>query len=978
MQIAKSFAKIVIPALIPSLFMFAPRPAAAAGPPCRPCAGIRIADPAAITAALVQEPKIEGEERLYVAWSAELDGSADAAAMEAILAAGGTPWMVVYFRTPSPIPEHLEQFEGELRELARLAQGASERAHFQIAWQPTVPGPTDPDEYAFLLKRAAVAVTGGRADARVIVGPLDADGEWLRALYAQEVAAYVDGIALAAAAPEELAAAVAALRDLDPGKSVVVDTLPWPQPAARTLSQAAAYSEAGIAVAFFELGEGGGDELMPLKLLAREFRGDLSFDPNTLPTGGQGAWTFVRGEDLSLRVIAEATPGSAQLMLFFADPHLRSPTVIDLASGEEQSVFGQSRTQRGLLVPIDEPGAVALLRLERMSAAELAGLEERLTVDDTRQLPVEEILRRLQGFEDAQARKLKTYEATSTMHLRFNVGTGPGTVEATFEGDFFFRRGEGFDWAWETFYINGVKWRGKRLPEIPIIQPEKAAALPLEIHFTKEYRYRLRGTATEQGRDCWVVDFAPLESTAGQGLWQGTVWIDRELWARVKTRALQVGLEGEVISNEETVFFTPLDAEARPAEWTATSYYLPTRVIGQQLLSVLNATVKVEKETLLSDLRLNPEDFDRRREETHASELTMVRDTDQGLRYLVKAESGERVVKEGFDTSHLFLAGGAYYDASLDTPVPLAGIDYMSHDFRGSGNQVNVFFAGVLLAANIAEPRLFDSRWDAGANVSGFFLPTEDEVYRDGLEVLPERIETGPSANVALFLGRPLGNFFKVDFTYGLRWLGFDTSDETSPEFILPQDTLTHTFATDLSFNRAGYSFQLSGSYSVRSDWEFWGLPDNAEFDPNQEKYFLWKVSVGKTWWLPKFMKFGIELDHLDGADLDRFSKYDFGFFGDSRISGYQGGLVRASEANGVHLNYGFELGKVIRVELKGDVVWASDEATGLEDELLAGIGLNGTLMGPWQTILNFDVGFPVEGPADDFVAYLVFLKLFR
>ncbi|MCP4664005.1 MAG: hypothetical protein GY856_52145 [bacterium] len=974
MQIAKS----VISALIPILCLFATRPADAAGPPCRPCAGIRIADPAAVIAVLAQEPKIEGEERLYVAWSAELDGSADAAAMEAILDAGGTPWMIVHFRTPSPILENLEQFDGELRDLARLAQGASERAHFQIAWQPPTPGPVDPSEYAFLLKRAAVAVTGGRADARVIVGPLDADVEWLRALYSEEVTAYVDGIALAAAAPETLEGAITALRELDPGKGVVVDTLPWPEPATRTLSQAAAYSEVGIAVAFFELGDGDGAELLPLKLLAREFQGDLSFDPNTLPSGGQDAWTFVRGEDLSLRVIAEATPGSSQLMLFFADPHLRTPTVIDLASGEEQSVFGQSRTQRGLLVPIDEPGAVALLRLERMSAAELAGLEEQLTVDDTRQLPVEEILRRLQGFEDAQARKLRTYQATSTMHLRFNVGTGPGTVEATFEGDFFFRRGEGFDWAWENFYVNGVKWRGKTLPELPIIQPEIAAALPLEIHFTKEYRYRLRGTGTAQGRDCWVVDFAPLEATPGRALWQGSVWIDRELWARVKTRALQVELEGEVISNEETVLFTPLDAAGRPAEWTADGYYLPTRVVGQQLFSILNATIKVEKETLLSDLRLNPEDFDRERADKHASEVTMVRETDKGLRYLVKDEGGERVVKEGFDTSHLFLAGGVYYDGSLDYPVPLAGIDYLSHDFRGSGKQFNVFFAGVLLAANIAEPRLFGSRWDAGANVSGFFLPTNDEVYRDGREVLPEQIETGPAANVAFFLGRPLGNFVKVDFTYGLRWLGFGTSDETAAEFILPQDTLTHSFATDLSFNRAGYSFGLSGSYSVRSDWEFWGLPDNDEFDPSQEKYLLWEVSVGKTWWLPKFMKFGIELDHLDGADLDRFSKYDFGFFGDSRISGYQGGLVRASESNGFHLNYGFELGKVIRVELKGDAVWASDEATGLEDELLAGVGLNGTLMGPWQTIINFDVGFPVEGPADDFVAYVVFLKLFR
>ena len=33
--------------------------------------------------------------------------------------------------------------------------------------------------------------------------------------------------------------------------------------------------------------------------------------------------------------------------------------------------------------------------------------------------------------------------------------------------------------------------------------------------------------------------------------------------------------------------------------------------------------------------------------------------------------------------------------------------------------------------------------------------------------------------------------------------------------------------------------------------------------------------------------------------------------------------------------------------------------------------------MGPWQTIINFDIGIPVEGPADGFTARIAFLKLF-
>jgi len=56
----------------------------------------------------------------------------------------------------------------------------------------------------------------------------------------------------------------------------------------------------------------------------------------------------------------------------------------------------------------------------------------------------------------------------------------------------------------------------------------------------------------------------------------------------------------------------------------------------------------------------------------------------------------------------------------------------------------------------------------------------------------------------------------------------------------------------------------------------------------------------------------------------------------------------------------------------------ATDDATGLSDELLAGVGIAGTFMGPWQTIVNLDVGMPVAGPDSGFSLYVVFLKLFH
>ncbi len=953
--------------------------AEAAGPPCRPCAGVRVSDPSTILDALTAEPALAGEARLYVVWPAELDGSADVAAFEAVRSAGGTPWAVVRFRTPAPVTGNLEQLEDELKQLARLARGSGERAHFQIAWDAAAEHPVD---YAFLLKRAAVAVTGSRDDARVIAGPLAPREDMLRALYGEEIAAYADGIALAPAPEAELSAALDVVGELDPGKPAVLDALAWPDAAARTLASAAEYATLGFGVTLFELPAepapaGETPYLAPLKLLAREFQGDLSHDPATVPAGAARAWTFVRGEDLALRVIAETPAGSDQLQLFFDDPQLRTPSNIDLATGDAGSVFGQRRTSRGLVLPIDDPGPVVLLSLERMTAAELEGLEERVEVADQRQMPVEEILRRLQAFEDDQARRVNHYRARNILHLRFQ--SGPAAIDAAYEGDFFFRRGEGFDWVWETFYLDGVKWRGKKIPQIPLIQPEKAAVLPLTINFTKEYSYRLRGTGTAEGRDCWVIDFKPLAATPGRGLYQGTVWVDRELYARVRTRAIQLGLEGDVISNEETVIFEPLDEAGQPAAWSRDSYFLPTRVVGQQLLSVLNATLPVETETELSDVRINPADFEEKREAAYASELTMVRDTDAGMKYLEKNDDGERVVQEKPDTSRYFIAAGAFWDESVDYPLPLAGINYLALDWKGTGNQLNVFFAGPLLTVNYAEPRLFDSRWDAGFNVFGFFVPRGDELYRMGREVPQEEIERFGSS-VAFFLGRPLGNFTKLDFTYRAAYNSFDTADNTAPDFVLPTDTFTHTFQTELQYKRGGYQLELQGSFSSRSDWEPWGLPGNTDFSPDQKDYVRWQASFAKTWFFSKFRTFSMELEHLDGSDLDRFSRYDFGIFGDSSVGGYQSGLVRADSAEGLHLETGVNVGNLLRFEIEGDAVWASNEETGLDDELLAGIGVGGSFALPWawDLLTNFEIGYALDGPGEgDVAARIVFLKLF-
>jgi len=580
------------------------------------------------------------------------------------------------------------------------------------------------------------------------------------------------------------------------------------------------------------------------------------------------------------------------------------------------------------------------------------------------------------GYIEAQVGEPQVEFKENDIFITIKIDEGPPfkVGKVTFAGDFFYRRDMGFDWVWDELYINGVRWRGSP-PELPIIQPEKAAALPFEIHFTKEYAYTLRKTDVVEDRDCWVVDFEPVGEVEADNLYRGTVWIDRELFARVKTRAIQLGLEGDVISNEETVYFKPLDAAGLPAPWQAQSFFVPLRTVGQEVQSLLNATFPVERETVLQSVTINGAAFDDRLASAHASDSTMVRDTDAGMRYLEQEEGGTRVVKESLDFDSLSLVGGVFYEETRDYPLPLAGINYFSRDFRGSGRQINVFFAGVMINANIAEPSIFGSRWDAGGRLFALVVPGEEVLYRDGVEAKNESVETRP-ARAALFLGRPLGNFTKLSFTYGLDHHAFGRGDDTAEAFVVPKDTFTHSLGAELSYSRAGYSFEAEATGNSRSDWNFWGLPDSGEYDQEQEDFLRWQLSVAKAWYFKSFMKLALAAEHLDGSDLDRFSKYDFSPFSGTRVGGYQSGLVTASEANGLHLGYGFNMAEMMRVELRGDAMWASDEATGLDDEFLAGLSLNGTVMGPWETIINFDIGVPVEGPADGFTASIAFLKL--
>ncbi len=958
--------------------------------PCNPCVGLATEDPGGAAEILGALPELADEALLVVKWPVDLTDEAEVgAAAEAasrLRDSGATPWYAVRFAAPPPAADRADELTPELERLANLARSAQAGSFFQLVWPGELRNEAlQIQEYALALKRAAVAVSGAQPDAAVVSAPLPGDPELLRALYGQELDAYLDGVAVVTSESVDLGALRGLIRELDPDALVAVE----PGPAGTTatggaaggnlLVRAAAEAEAGATLSLFALsGDGAGDAaaVRAARLIAQEFSGDVAFDPYSTPAGA-AAWSFVHGEDLSLRIVVSPPAAGAPVTLSFSDRQIGSPARFDPATGETELLFGGRRTRNGYELELTETDGPFVFRLDRDLAVNLDGatsIEEALTVADTRQVPVGEILRRLQAFEDDQSRRIANYSATNTTSLRFQLGTGIQTVDVTFQGPFFFRQEAGFDWAWDNFFVNGIRWRRKKIPEIPLIQPEKAAAMPAAITFTKEYRYRLRGTATVEGRDTWVVEFEPAAALGeGRSLFRGTVWVDRKIYARVKTRAVQLGLTGDVLSNDETTFYSPVDENGEPAAWERSSYWLPARVVSQRLFSLLNATTVVEGLTELTGISINPTDFETRRQATLASEATMVRDTEVGLRYLaVDKDTGERVVKED-DKTRMFIVGGAFYDEAQDGPLPLGGVNWLAFDWRGTGAQADLFIAGPLILANVANPSLFGSRWDAGFDIFALAFAGEDTLYRDGRESPQENVER-LRPNMDFSLGRPLGSYAKLDFRYELSWHKFQRADETSEDFVLPTDHLSHSLGTTLRYTRSGYRLVLGGAWNLRGDWEPWGL-GVANLTP--DSYTLWNVGVAKTWHLPKFQKIGLSVEYVDGADLDRFSKYEFGFFSDVTVHGYQSDKVRAERAAAAHLTYGFELGQIFRIDLIGDAAWATDMASGLDNELLAGAGIVGTFIGPWGTVVNMDVGAALAGPDDGWSAFIAVLKLF-
>ncbi|HEY3173808.1 MAG TPA: hypothetical protein VGK86_14665 [Thermoanaerobaculia bacterium] len=659
-------------------------------------------------------------------------------------------------------------------------------------------------------------------------------------------------------------------------------------------------------------------------------------------------------EDLSGRATIELSGGS-----------YAKASVENLASGAKRD-FELSGAKTLELDLSRGPLAVVLEPAKRPS--------ERTTVEvgAARGLTADEIIARERAWDAGQRERVSTFVAEMEASLRFRVAEVNETFDLTIRGPLFFRRGDPADWGWKEFYLNGVKWKGKTLPKIPILQPEKVTTLPLDIRLTEDYRYELAGTPEIGGRRAYEITYTPKENLGNKPAYRGKVWIDAQTFALLRRDSVQLNLRGETLSNVQTEMYHAVPGHPDVA--------LPLEIRGQQVFSTAGRTTAIERDVKMKEVEINPPTFAERRAAAYRSDLQMIRDTDLGMRYLVpdRKRPGERVVEEKISKRSTFGLAGAFYDDSLNYPIPLLGIQHFDFDLWGKGKQLSVFFGGALLTANYTDPSLGGGRFDLGADLFAVAFPFGDVAYRNGKEVPDEKVKHLP-AIFQVNLGRPLGPFLKTSLGIFTRWDNFQRDPDTGPRFVTPVDTFTDGAELRLIGNYRGFNATAIGGYYRRRDWQPWGNPDTSEFDPKDREYYKYQLSLSKDQYFPGFRKLHVALTYLDGQDLDRFSKYEFGAFSGNPLHGFKSGSVKTQTALVGSASYGLNIEDVIRFEAIFDQAVVRDRRSGYDDTYFAGAGLLGSLNGPWQnSILRFELGVPVVSHGvKGFVVNVVLLKVF-
>jgi hypothetical protein len=799
----------------------------------------------------------------------------------------------------------------------------------------------------FAVQSAATELRSRGEDIRIALGgPAMADAARRGALYTPALAPYVDLVALPSASPSSEGIA---LRRIDPDVRVALVPAPGAPAVGRLVDAVVGDLGTDVAIHAWRASEVTPAALRTLAPLAAVLSHELTpLEPASV--------------DLSLRVgTRDVSSSLSHRMLFDTDtfatllvyrgeastdplavslrlPMEGTPGLLDLSTGQPLSTLSYSRDPMTFVAQATMPlvGSTVLVNFNEGADA----IAERSGVTAARQLSVAEIISRHQRQQATQDRLVRSYIADARMRQFIRpTPTDPGYDVVTVHR--YFVAGDGIEWEERSFSVNNRTWDDR--PPFPLLQPEQVFSLPLQLRFDEGYTYRLAGTDTVDGIECYEVRFEPVRRDPT--LYQGTVWIDRRTFARIRVQARKGGLSGTVVSNDETLRYSPVTTIGNQP------IYLLSSVRGHQLVLIGGTNIPVDKEVTFSGFRVNDDEFDGDRNAVRASEAVMFKETAGGLRYYIKRD-GARVVSDRMTDSVKAMAIGTVVDPSYQFPLPIFGINYIDFNFGNPDTQLAMLFAGVLAAGNIQRPQLGSTKLDGSLDFFAIAAPSSDRIFAAGGEAESERVLTWPMST-GLNLGWQATAFQKLSLGYELRFDAYVRDTTTAETFRVPSSTLTNGIGGTWEYSRAGYNVALNGTWYTRGRWREWGA--EGALQQTSRSYTKLSASVSREFFIDAFQKVNVNGAWFGGQDLDRFVKYQFGLFDSTRIHGVPA-VVRFAELAMARGSYSVNVFDQYRLDLFLDHAWGQEQ-DGDAWQRVPGVGAAFNLPGPWNTIVRADVG---------------------
>jgi hypothetical protein len=854
----------------------------------------------------------------------------------------------------APNPADLETWRTGLRALVERERGKVAGYQFGPA-STTLP---DAAQYAFFAKQTSTLIRSIDQDASVAIGPIPvAAADWLTRVYAEGIAPYVDDVAIAGPITQDdegFRAAVERMSGIveqqDPTSGVWLGPIVIGGPAAsagRAIVESMLRSAGSrVSLTIVQGPAGAIDQAIAAAGRLRGlFTGELvALDQQSIHwrRGGTDVTPHV-----SSRLLYSTSGGGTYLIYRTASAAAALDLEADVSMSSPAAIDPFTGVATRLTPPARERGQPAKLTVRAGPATQVIdfnyGQPTYASAAEARREtlpPVEEIIAREQAAQTAQDAALHNYAAHLRIEMHFHPSAADPAYNIVTENALFADAG-GAEWAEQSFSLNGATWTSNR-PSFPLLQPEKVLSLPLDLRLTADYRYRLTGVETVDGRAAFVVAFDPVVES--KALYRGTVWIDRQTFARLRVSAVETRGAGVVQSNEEEQEF------AIVGEMAGRAIRLPTHLTSRQTMLVAGRTILNEREQRLTEVRLNPADFDAMRSAARRGNQVMYRDTEAGVRYLVKR--GEtRVVSENLTTSTKAFAMGADIDPSFDYPLPIAGLDILDFNFLNHDLQLALLFGGVIAIGNVQRAGLWNGRVDASVDFFGIALNSNDSVFDGSGEKRGERVLSRP-ASAGFNAGIRLSPSHKIIGRVELRHDSYSRADLTAADFVVPSSTTTLGAGAGYEFRRRGYSVTANAAAYRRSAWTPWGA---GAFDAETRTYTRYDAGVSKDFVFSTFQTVHLNGQYFGGRRLDRFSMYQFGLFDATRMHGVPS-AVRFADLAMARGSYSFNLFDQYRLDLFLDQAVGRDAAGG-SWQSVTGVGASVTLRGPRSTLFRADVG---------------------